>query len=386
MRSSGIRALVAAVVSLCLVSSACGAQSSNGSQGTADSSAGSIVAAATARLARSYTGTVTSPSTSGPRAVKGKKIYIVACALATPGCAGPAEGAAAAAKAIGWTATVIDGKSDPGLLTRGIETAIAAKADGIVAVGVDCALGKKALQAAKAAGIKTVALYAFDCDQTTPGAAPVYDASLNVGFPNLKDFLYAWSAARADWAIVHTQGRAKIIQFSEGDFLVPKYIDRGFVAAINRNCQTCQIVDTIPITLQDVISGAVAQKLQSALLAHPEANVVDALYDALILTVSQSFVAANRPGVALIGGEGFPPNLDLIRKGVQSVANALPVDMYGWAGVDLMNRVFQGDNSNPPSGFGWQIIDKNHNLPGSGGYVPAIDYKAIYRKIWGVSG
>jgi ribose transport system substrate-binding protein len=46
----------------------------------------------------------------------------------------------------------------------------------------------------------------------------------------------------------------------------------------------------------------------------------------------------------------------------------------------------------PNEGFGYQIIDKDHNVPPSGPYVPLnmntkepVNFKAAYKKVWGVS-
>ena len=36
------------------------------------------------------------------------------------------------------------------------------------------------------------------------------------------------------------------------------------------------------------------------------------------------------------------------------------------------------------SGLGWQLVDKEHNLPPSGPFVPSVDFTAVYKKAWGV--
>jgi ribose transport system substrate-binding protein len=61
--------------------------------------------------------------------------------------------------------------------------------------------------------------------------------------------------------------------------------------------------------------------------------------------------------------------------------------------VDAANRLLAGEKPAqiPNEGFGYQIIDKDHNVPPSGPYVPLnmktkkpVDFKATYRKVWGV--
>ena len=84
-----------------------------------------------------------------------------------------------------------------------------------------------------------------------------------------------------------------------------------------------------------------------------------------------------------MGGEGFAPELDLIRKGTVTAANVISSDWTGWASVDTMNSLFLKQKP-VDSGIGWTITDKTHNLPASGEFVPPVDYKSSYKKAWGV--
>jgi ribose transport system substrate-binding protein len=87
----------------------------------------------------------------------------------------------------------------------------------------------------------------------------------------------------------------------------------------------------------------------------------------------------------VMGGEGFQPELDLIRNhaGVNAVMIS-PSDWTGWAAIDTMNSLFR--NEKPAfSGLGWQLVDPTHNMPASGPWNSPVDFKAIYKKAWGVS-
>jgi ribose transport system substrate-binding protein len=86
-----------------------------------------------------------------------------------------------------------------------------------------------------------------------------------------------------------------------------------------------------------------------------------------------------------MGGEGFQPELDLLRggKGINAV-NIVASDWTGWAAIDTLNSLFL----NKPiadSGLGWQLADKDHNLPAAGSFVPSVDFKSAYKKAWGKS-
>jgi len=94
--------------------------------------------------------------------------------------------------------------------------------------------------------------------------------------------------------------------------------------------------------------------------------------------------AGRAQSLYVMGGEGFAPELDLLRAGQGvSAVNIAPSDWTGWAAVDTMNSLFT-DKPAADSGLGWQLVDKGHNLTDNGPFVPAVDFKAIYKKAWGV--
>jgi hypothetical protein len=53
--------------------------------------------------------------------------------------------------------------------------------------------------------------------------------------------------------------------------------------------------------------------------------------------------------------------------------------------VDDLNRLFSGQSAAqlPDTGIGLQLVDKTHNLPSSGAYVPPVNFEADYLKVWG---
>ena len=106
---------------------------------------------------------------------------------------------------------------------------------------------------------------------------------------------------------------------------------------------------------------------------------------ATLLGIAPAVVQSGRASkIYVMGGEGFAPELDLLRagQGVNAV-NIAPSDWTAWAAVDTMNSLFIGKPASE-SGLGWQLVDKTHNLPPSGAFVPTVDFKAAYKKAWGV--
>lgn len=146
------------------------------------------------------------------------------------------------------------------------------------------------------------------------------------------------------------------------------------------------MVGTVELTFEDVGMGTVAEKVSSALLQHPDANAVHVPIDSLVVLGAGTAIteSGRSEELAVMGGEGFAANVDLIRSGgPQDAAVAFQQEWIGWATVDTLNRVFAGETEIPDQGFGWQLVDEDHNLPPEGGYRSPVDFKRAYRAIWG---
>src|SRR4051794_4081112 len=163
-----VRMLGFAVAALTAALAACSSSATTSSKdvkshGASVPAAGSIVAQANANLARNYKGTDRALPASAPKPPAHLNVWVITCSMSAEGCADPAKGFADAAQALGWSTHLVDGKLDPGTYNAAVRDAIAAKANAIVLVSVDCALTKASLQAAKAAGILVGGLYGLDC-------------------------------------------------------------------------------------------------------------------------------------------------------------------------------------------------------------------------------
>jgi ribose transport system substrate-binding protein len=347
-----------------------------------------MLAAAQAALDAAYKGTDRTPPESATRPIPGKKVWIISPGQIGESASIPTNAAKEAGELVGWNMTLYDSKLDVANFSLGIRQAVAAKADGIILQSIDCPLVKQALAEAREAKVKIVAYYALDCDDPSVKGQPLYDGSVNFGsqFGTYADLTRAWGAAKANWVIARTKGRAKVISFKQDELLVVKYIREGFEQELAR-CKTCEVVKTVDFTLAD-LGPKLQQKAQSALLQHPEANAIHVPYDsAMLLGISAALLESGRNDqLEVIAGEGFPTNIQLIRdnKG-EDAANAFPARWTGYAAIDSLNSLFNGT---PPqdSGIGYKLIDREHNLPPAGqGYESGVDYKAAYKKAWGVA-
>jgi ribose transport system substrate-binding protein len=331
----------------------------------------------------------TSPDTTSRPAVKGKKIVIISSGQSSISSSIPVNAAKEAAQALGWGVTVYDAQLNPSTYPQLVSQAIVSGANGIVLDAIDCSFVKSQLEQAKAKGIKVVPIYAYDCNDPYAGkggtalfaGVPNYGADAN---KNLGAFAEKYGFAQGQAAIAATGGKAKVILFNDSQTTVLHYTGTGFLNAI-KQCAGCKVVAHVEFTGLD-LGPTLQQRAASALLQHPEANVVKSPYTAATLLSIGPAVQQSGRGSKLyvMGGEGFQPELDLMRThhGVSAVMIS-PSDWTGWAAVDTLNSLFQG-KAPAYSGLGWQLVDPSHNLPASGPWVSPIDFKAIYKKAWGV--
>ena len=336
-----------------------------------------------------YEGTLGEPDGTPRPVAKDKKVVIISAGQASISSSIPVGAAEEAAKAAGWKTEVYDSQLNPANNAGLVRQAIAAGADGIILQAIDCPGVKGPLQDAKAKGIQVVGIYSFDCnDPLFKGNDPaLFSGAINYGADaakNIGEFTEKYGADQAKAVIAATGGKAKVLFFNSPTVTVLHYTGKGFKDEIKK-CGGCEIVEEVEFAGAE-LGPNLQQKVTSALLQHPEANVVKSPYtSATLLGIAPAVVQSGRASkLYVMGGEGFAPELDLLRagQGVNAV-NIAPSDWTGWAAVDTMNSLFT-KKPIADSGLGWQLVDKTHNLPPAGPFVPEVDFKAAYKKAWGV--
>ena len=384
--------LVGVGVAAALLLAGCGGSSDTSETATPET--GPVAPAASGAPAAgdaglNYKGTLRAPDGSPRPAAKGKKIAILSAGQASISSSVPVAAAEAAAKAAGWQTSIYDVQLNPANAPGLVRQAIAAGVDGIVLQAVDCPGAKGPLQEAKAKGIKVVGIYSFDCDDPVfkSNDPALFSGQVNYGADaaaGIGQFTEKYGADQAKAVIAATGGKAKVVFFNSPTVTVLNYTGKGFKDEIAK-CAECKIVAEIEFAGSE-LGPNLQQKATTALLQHPEANAVKSPYtSATLLGIAPAVVQSGRASkLYVMGGEGFAPELDLLRanQGVNAV-NIAPSDWTGWAAVDSMNSLFNG-TAPVDSGLGWQLVDKGHNLPKSGPFLPAVDFKAIYKKAWGV--
>ncbi len=391
---------VAVVALVGLTMAACSSKSNSANIGisgstTAPTASGSTTTVATADpLAVAIAATAAAEKGTNrdvdpmPRpAVKGKHIVVISQGQANISSQIPSDGAVAAAKALGWQVDLYDGKLSSANSAPLVRQAIAAGADGIILDAIDCQQIQQPLQEAKAKGILVVGIYAFDCNDAKGGGSSegLFGGQINFGSraTDVDAFTESYGADQANYIIAATHNTAKIIAINDPEFVVLDWTLAGFQKTIEASGGS-KIVDTLNVTASDILSGQIVGKIQAEILRHPEANWIKSPYTFITTIGLVPALGAKAGQINVMGGEGFQPELDLLRQNKIQAVNIISSEWTGWAAVDTLNSLFAKQKP-ADSGIGWTIADKDHNLPASGNFLPPIDFKSEYKKAWGVS-
>jgi ribose transport system substrate-binding protein len=337
----------------------------------------------TSQLASLYKGNSVAPVATAPKPQAGKKVWIISVAQSALVSAQAAQGAANAAHSIGWQATIFDGKGNPATMLSGIQQAIAAKADGIITYAVDCSYVKTGLQAAKAAGIPVVAAESQDC---TPSLEHVITYAPAVG--GYAGVEAGGGVDSAVYLIAKAGPHATLIDLKQTDSQATVLASQAFEAYVKKECSGCTSV-VVPFTTAD-IGPSLQQKVQQALLQHPNVSGIFTPYDTVLTSGTSAAVLASgrAKSIYVIGDGGDPAVYALIREGRGATGEiAFSTVWEGYASVDWMNRLFHGitpDATNAATGIGFQVIDADHGLPATGAPPSPVNFQADYAKAWGV--
>lgn len=340
----------------------------------------------------SETGSYSSPPTTAPAPEAGKNLWLISCGQAFTSCSIPIGAAEEAAQSIGWTTKIFDDQGDPTTVTTGIRQAIADKADAIFMYYIDCVYAAEALSEARDAGIKVAAAESADCSDLDPNAEALFDYSVTYsggldgpvpgGQSPYAEQIGLWGQAQGNLAVAKAGGMVNALVFTDNYGFGGKRAAEGMNEVL-ASCEGCSS-QIIEFPYEDLANGNLATTVSQALLKNPEANVVAAAYDAIAVYGLAQAAADSGRDLIVIGGEGSAEGMDLVRAGQITLGAGLPLGWEGYAAVDALNRILQGEEP-VPTGMGLQLFDADNNVPASGGYVPPFDYKAIYQQAWGVS-
>ena len=293
---------------------------------------------------------------------RGKRIVAIECSALGVGCVQGGRAVEEAAKALGWSADVVDGKGDPTVWNAAIHNAIASKADGIVLLAISPDLVKDGVASARAAGIPVVAAL------VGPRADGLVATDPQEGGEIMASFLADDSGGKAD-----------VLVLNDAEFALTDVRNRAMVASLGEQCPDCKTktADFTFATMPQELSGQVTAALQ----ADPAIDYVVAPFDAAVAFVRQGVQQAGRP-VKIASFEGDPPTMRQVGDGTLVADLAAPNTWVGWQAVDdlarLLARAPVGETPVP------QRLFTSENKADAAGWDGDVDFRSEYRRRWGV--
>ncbi len=343
--------------------------------------ASAFAADATKDVARMETPATFKGPTEPAKAPKGIKVGIIPCAAAFHGCTAPADAAAEAAKALGWTVTQYDGGGTQQKQNAAILDAVSAGSNLILLMSIDPNFVQLGLSAAKKAGIPVLS-----GTDSTNSPNPVLkpegdnlDYVLDVS-PNMPEV----GRRMADWIIADSGGKANVLVVTADEFPTVRAVNLGLLARL-KECKGCTLQPLMQTTGSQVAT-TLGQQTVGYLQSHPKVTYVVGPFDpAAAFMVNAIAQAGLGDRVKLLSQLGDEQNLDFIRNGRVQVADCAFDNTYlGYALIDQSIRVLNGQPVIEPNGENvpFQMLDKT-NLPAPGAdWHASYDYKSAYLKLW----
>jgi ribose transport system substrate-binding protein len=390
--------VLAALVGLSLVVLGCGDAGSGTTGSVSETSSGKeapkegagegrqVDAATEEAVVEGYKGTWTEAPSAPTKVASGKQTWIVTIGQASPTAKALVDSITEATKTMGWSSHLCDAKLEAPQAVRCWEEAITNGAEGIVGVSTDCPSIKAQLEKAKAAGIATVPVYSWDCNEVEGGAPSLYSDHLGFGKrfgeEGLTGFDKAAGRTAAAWIASGTGGNGKVINSTNKEVYSLKFYQEGFAEGLAQYCPSCSQTE-VPYLLSE-FGTKLQAKTQAALAKEPEANAVQASLNPGLGNTQAVIASGRAEELAVVGGLGLSIDTDLIHEdaGLDAVVG-VPLEWMGYAAVDAMNSGFEKSPVRD-SGLGYGLIDKDHNLPELGeNFASPVNFKSAFEESWG---
>ncbi len=319
--------------------------------------------------------------TKGPAAAKPKTVILVSADTRNGGIQGFTDGAAQAAKVIGWNFRIIDGQGSVSGRSTALSQALALKPDAILLGGVDAAEQASLLGQIAAHGIKIIGWHSLPDPGVTKGSPIFFNVSTDAR---------EVARAAAMEAIVDCNGTANVVLFGDSIYKISD-AKLEAAAATLKQCSGCSVLSSedTPIAeasqrmpqLTTSLLGKYGSKWTYAI------GVTDLYFDYISPSLRAAGIGPGGYPRAISAGDGSVSAFERIRSGEYQIATvAEPLNEQGWQAIDEANRTISGA---PPSGYISPVhLITKQNINADGGdhnvYDPANGYQDIYKKIWGV--
>jgi len=337
--------------------------------------------------ARRYAAHVSKPNppwdgpTTGPPAQQGKSVIYVSANQKNAGARGVGQGAAEAAKVIGWNFRLIDGQSTPSGRRNALLQAISLKPDGIIIGTIDAQEQADIIREIAAKGIKMVGWHTL--------GKPGPDRNLSI-FTNIATEPKDVGKAAAMYAVADSGGTAGVILFNDPIYAIAN-VKTNAMIDVFRNCAGCSVLSVENIHIKD-IPATMPQRTAWLLQQYGKKwTYTMAVNDLWLDALPPTFIAAAIPGNghprSISAGDGSESAFERIRKNSYQIGTvAEPLRLHGWQAIDELNRAFAGQKDSGYTAPVHLVTPANIRFDGgrNNEYDPDNGYRGQYRKIWGV--
>ena len=274
-----------------------------------------------------------------------------------------------AAQAAGMTAKTYFSNGSVADETAGIQQAINQNADGIVVMGDPAQLSNAVKEAADA----NISLAWFSQDvsialpATVKGSIP---ADWKADGKLIADWILADSGCDAKVGII----RAATVTSSANEA-------QGVMDRIAELCPKC-VVQTADIAFA-TLSADIPNGVRTIMTKEPDTKYMVSSYDSLVPLVSAALAQAGSAGVKVLGHDGSPENLNIVRDGRQAIDIALPPVAYlGQYILDNLGTVMAGGTPRTDPLPSMLIDAKNIGASNDDLFASYSDSLAKFEKAW----
>jgi len=315
---------------------------------------------------------------TGPAAVNGKTVVLIAEDLRNGGILGVAQGIREAARVIGWKIRVFDAGGSAEGRDKAAADALAAAPDGVIVVGADAKAMQGRLQPFARRGIPMVGWH------VGPEAGPMAKSPVAM---NVSTDPVEVARISAMSAAVSSGGRAGVVIFTDSNFEIAM-IKAKAMAYVIRACRDCTLLEIrdVPISRNAELMPAVTRELlarHGVRWTHALA-INDIYFDYAVPELIKAGLPGDRLSLISAGDGSAAAFLRIQARTFQTATVAEPLNLHGWQLVDELNRLLAGQ---AVSGYVIPVhLVTGDNIAFDGGprllFDPDNGYRDIYRHIW----
>jgi ribose transport system substrate-binding protein len=307
--------------------------------------------------------------TSSPPALTGKKIAIISCSQAS-NCSIDAKAAETAAKAIGWSSSVFDGKGTPTGYNAALRSAVNAGFNGIIDIAMPPSLAQEGLRYAKEHNVPVVnAAETQSEDPLIAGNVP-----------------HQWGKqgeSIGQWLVADSGGQAKVVIIRDNEFPGIKERQDEVQKEIEA-CEECKVLEEIPMTItQDTNPTTMQQQTQSILAKYgEEIEYIASPFGTVDGLIVPALKAAGKSDVKVVGYDGNEQESTLCHEGAVGAIAVTLLEWNSWGAVDQLNRVMQEEepvDENIPS---FLATEKTCPAGAAAETLVTFPFQKEYEKLW----